>query len=125
MIIGIGIDVVDIERFGAMITRTPGFLERVLTPEEITTANGNRRSDASLAARFAAKEAISKALGAPPGLEWHDCAIHSALSGQPVVEMTGTVQANAFNQGVSHVHLSLSHDGGIATAYAIAEGRGR
>lgn len=125
MIIGIGVDVVEIARFAAMIERTPGLVNRVLTDEEIALPSGDRRPVASLAARFAAKEAVSKALGAPAGLSWHDCIIGTEESGQPTVKMIGSVQSYAFTIGISHVHLSLSHDGGIAVAYAVAEGRGR
>ncbi len=74
-VIGVGIDVCDIERFGVSLERTPGLRERLFTPDEAT------RPLASLAARFAAKEALAKALGAPVGMSWHDAEIsgrHSA-----------------------------------------------
>jgi holo-[acyl-carrier protein] synthase len=113
---GVGFDVVDIERLGASIDRTPGLAERLFTPLERT------RSLASLAARFAAKEALAKALGAPGHMHWHDAEVVSESSGRPLFELRGTVLARASDLGATSVHLSLSHDAGIASAVVIAEG---
>jgi holo-[acyl-carrier protein] synthase len=115
-IVGVGIDVVDLERFGESLKRTPGLRERLFTPGEAT------RPLASLAARFAAKEAVAKALGAPGGLLWHDAEVVSEESGRPVLTMRGTVLARADELGVISVHLSLSHDAGIASAVVVLEG---
>jgi holo-[acyl-carrier protein] synthase len=114
-VIGVGIDVVDIDRFVASLERTPGLRVKLFTPAEAA------RPPASLAARFAAKEAIAKALGAPAGLAWHDAEVTSAESGRPHFELRGTVAAAAAAQGVATVHLSLSHDAGIASAVVILE----
>jgi holo-[acyl-carrier protein] synthase len=76
----------------------------------------------SLAARFAAKEAIAKALGAPKGMGWHDAEIVPEESGRPVFEIRGSVLEVADSLGVSVVHVSLSHDGGLAAAYVVLEG---
>jgi holo-[acyl-carrier protein] synthase len=76
---------------------------------------------ASLAARFAAKEALAKALGAPGNLSWHDAEVVSENSGRPVFRMRGTVAARAELLGAVHVHLSLSHDAGIASAVVVLE----
>jgi holo-[acyl-carrier protein] synthase len=116
MIIGVGIDVVDIERFGASLERTSGLRERLFTPAEAD------RMLASLAARFAAKEALAKALGAPVGLAWHDAEVVSEDTGRPVLDIRGTVAARAEALGVQHLHLSLSHDAGIASAVVVLEG---
>jgi len=116
MILGVGIDVVDVERFMATLERAPGLLQRLFTPPERDLPN------ASLAARFAAKEAIAKALGAPGGLRWHDATVHRTAGGPPRVELRGTVQEAAAARGIRSWHLSLSHDAGIASAVAIAEG---
>lgn len=67
MIIGVGIDVAEIERFAASVQRTPALLDRLFVPAELVTPSGDRRGPASLAARFAAKEAVAKALGAAGG----------------------------------------------------------
>ncbi len=115
MIIGVGIDVVDIERFGESLTRTPGLSARLFTPAEAS------RPLASLAARFAAKEALAKALGAPVGLHWHDAEVVSEASGRPLMEMRGSVLARASELGVVSVHVSLSHDAGIASAVVVLE----
>jgi len=115
-IIGVGIDVVDIERFGLSLTRTPGLAERLFTPLE------RERSLASLAARFAAKEAVAKALGAPGDMHWHDAEVVSEASGRPLLELRGTVLARADQLGATSVHLSLSHDAGIASAVVVLEG---
>ena len=114
-VIGVGIDVVDLERFAESLARTPGLSERLFTPGEET------RGMASLAARFAAKEALAKALGAPGNLAWHDAEVVSEDSGRPVFLMRGTVAARAEELGAAHVHLSLSHDAGIASAVVVLE----
>jgi holo-[acyl-carrier protein] synthase len=115
-VIGVGIDVVEIDRFEASLQRTPGLRERLFTPTEAS------HPPASLAARFAAKEAIAKALGAPVGMAWHDAEVVSEDSGRPLLELRGTVRARADALGVTSVHLSLSHDAGIASAVVILEG---
>lgn len=115
MIIGIGIDVCDIARFERVLARTPSLRERLFTPPE------RELLGSSLAARFAAKEAIAKALGATPGLNWQDATVHRVDHGAPRLEITGTVAARAAQLGITRWHLSLSHDGGIASAIAIGE----
>jgi holo-[acyl-carrier protein] synthase len=114
-VIGVGIDVCAIERFGESLARTPALRERLFTPAEAT------RPLASLAARFAAKEALAKALGAPGGLAWHDAEVVSEESGRPRLEVRGTVRARADALGVRHLHVSLSHDAGIASAVVVLE----
>ena len=115
MIVGVGIDVVDIARFTARLEATPRLGERLFTPEEL----GLR--PASMAARFAAKEALAKALGAPVGLRWTDATVVRAEGGRPHLRVTGTVRARADELGVTALHLSLSHDAGIASAVVVAE----
>jgi len=121
VIVAVGIDVVLVERFIAALERTPLLAERLFTEAERITASGNPRSPDSLAARFAAKEAVAKALGAPTGLSWHDCEIVSDPDGRPWLTVSGTVAAAAAERGVTRWHLSLSHDGGIASAMVVAE----
>ena len=116
VILGVGIDVVDVARFIATLERTPRLREKLFTALE------RDLPDASLAARFAAKEAIAKALGAPGGMRWHDATVRRVPGGAPVVELRGTVAAQADRLGVRTWHLSISHDAGIASAFAIAEG---
>jgi holo-[acyl-carrier protein] synthase len=116
MIVGVGIDVVDVERFVATLERTPRLREKLFTEVE------RDLPASSLAARFAAKEAIAKALGAPGTMHWHDATVHRVVGGPPQVELRGTVQARADELGVKHWHLSISHDAGIASAMVVAEG---
>ncbi|MET9919749.1 holo-ACP synthase [Streptomyces sp. NPDC059605] len=122
MIIGVGIDVAEIERFDAALRRTPQMAERLFVESELLLPSGDRRGIASLAARFAAKEALAKALGAPGGLLWTDAEVYVEDSGQPRLRVSGTVAARAAELGVRHWHVSLSHDAGVASAVVIAEG---
>ena len=116
MIIGIGIDVVDVARFARQLERAPALRERLFTPPE------RGLPIASLAARFAAKEAVAKALGAPVGLRWQDVTVVRPDGQQPTLAVTGTVAGRAAELGVTRWHLSLSHDAGIASAMVVAEG---
>jgi holo-[acyl-carrier protein] synthase len=121
VIVSVGIDVVLVERFGKALERTPLLIDRLFTTAERVTTSGNPRSAESLAARFAAKEAVAKALGAPGGLHWHDCEIVTDPDGRPWLTVSGTVAQAAAERGISRWHLSLSHDGGIASAMVVAE----
>jgi holo-[acyl-carrier protein] synthase len=112
MIDGIGIDVVDIERFKESIDRTPGLREKLFTPAEAS------KPAASLAARFAAKEALYKALSPSHGLAWHEAEVINLESGKPAFLFRGAI-ADLIDG--AQVHLSLSHDGGIASAMVILE----
>lgn len=115
MIVGVGIDVVDLQRFAAVVARTPGVLRRVFTVAE------RERPVASLAARFAAKEALAKSLGAPAGLAWQDAEVVGGAGSRPQLRVTGSVAAAAARHGVRRWHLSLSHDGAVAVAVVVAE----
>lgn len=115
MIVGVGIDVVDVGRFLATLERAPGLRQRLFTPAE------RDLPPASLAARFAAKEAIAKAMGAPGGMNWQDATVHRIAGGPPQVELRGTVAAAAAALGITTWHLSISHDAGIASAMALAQ----
>ncbi len=112
MIDGIGIDVVDIERFKSSLDRTPGLIEKLFTENERT------KPISSLAARFAAKEALAKALSVGKGLPWHDAEILNLDNGKPVFLFRGEI-AEIIDG--ADVHLSLSHDAGIASAMVIVE----
>lgn len=114
-VVGVGIDVVDVARFEASLERTPALRAKLFTPAEAV------RPTASLAARFAAKEAMAKALGAPGGMAWHDCEVVSEDSGRPTLVVRGTVKAEADARGVRHLHLSLTHDAGVASAVVVLE----
>jgi holo-[acyl-carrier protein] synthase len=122
VIVGVGIDVVPVARFAAALQRTPDMAQRLFTAGERTTDSGGVRSAESLAARFAAKEALAKALGAPGGMQWVDAEVVTDSAGRPSLVVRGTVAARAAQLGVTRWHVSLSHDGGIASATVIAEG---
>lgn len=115
MIVGVGVDVVQVSRFGEQLRRTPALRQRLFVPAEQEL--GLR----SLAARFAAKEAVAKALGAPAGMAWHDCEVVLDAAGAPQIQVQGTVERVAADRGVRRWHLSISHDGDIATAMVVAE----
>jgi holo-[acyl-carrier protein] synthase len=121
MIVGVGIDVVPVERFAAALERTPSMASRLFTADELVTQHGEPRTAESLAARFAAKEALAKALGANGGMHWTDAEVRTDDAGRPFLVVTGTVEARAQSLGVTRWHVSLSHDGGIASATVIAE----
>ena len=112
MIDGVGIDVVGIARFAEALERTTGLKERLFTVAEQT------KPIASLAARFAAKEALAKALSAGTGLPWHDAEVINLESGKPAFLFRGEI---ADLVDGANVHLSLSHDAGIASAFVIVE----
>jgi holo-[acyl-carrier protein] synthase len=116
MIVGLGVDIVDVDRFQASLLRTPGLADRLFTPAERAAGRSER-----LAARFAAKEALAKALGAPAGLSWHDACVETAEDGAPHLQLRGTVAEAAIRRGASSWQVSLSHDGGMAIAVVILE----
>ena len=115
-VVGVGVDVCDIARFEQALARTPSLAAKLFVGGEVGLPVE------SLAARFAAKEAVAKALGAPGGMDWHDCEVVVLPSGRPTLELRGTVLAVAEGLGVRTAHVSLSHDAGIATAYVLLEG---
>lgn len=115
MIVGIGVDVVDLARFERAVSRTPALRTRLFTPAE---RNLPLRS---LAGRFAAKEALIKALGDSTGVTWQDMEVVSDGQRNPSFVLHNAVADVAQARGITSIHLSMSHDGGIAIAYVIAE----
>jgi len=115
MIVGIGTDLVVIERFQAMLARRSGLAERLLTAAE------RELSIESQAARFSAKEALAKALGSPGGMRWLDCEVVKNADGAPSFRAYGSVAARIEALGIETIHLTISHDGGFATAMVVCE----
>ncbi len=116
MILGIGVDLVDVARFETAIENTPKLKDRLFTDGE-KSLNGY-----SLAARFAAKEALMKAVGKAQGLSFQEVEITKDEFGKPGFELSGQSKTTVSEKGIANLHLSLSHDGGMAVAYVIAEG---
>jgi holo-[acyl-carrier protein] synthase len=121
VIVGVGVDIVDVDRFAAVLRRTPRVRERLFTPRERARPDGTMLDVRSLAARFASKEAVAKALGVPSGMAWHDCEVLADVSGRPRLALTWTVAAAAAALGAVAWPLSISHDAGLAVAYVVAE----
>lgn len=114
MIVGIGLDVTQVSRFTQAASRD-GLITRIFTEAERDT------SLQRMAGRFAAKEALAKALGAPNGLVWTDVEVRKDVSGKPYFVCTGTVAARVAELGIAHLHLSITHDAGIAAAVVVCE----
>ena len=111
-IVGIGVDVVDLARFAQTLERTPSVRERLFTPAERPLPTE------SLAARFAAQEALMKALRVPVALPWHEIEVTTDDVGAPGFALTGEA---AERVGGAVTHLSLSHDTSVATAFVVVE----
>ena len=115
MIVGIGVDVVDLARFERAVDRTPALRERLFTPAE------RQLPLRSLAGRFAAKEALIKAIGDSTSVTWQDMEIVSDGERNPGFVLHGAVERIVAERGITTVHVSMSHDAGVAIAYVIAE----
>jgi holo-[acyl-carrier protein] synthase len=125
MILGTGIDLVEVARIESAHTRFgERFLSRILKPDEIAYCMAQKRPGPFLAARFAAKEAISKAFGTGIGaqLGWLDMEVRRKESGEPYVILHDKGLTLMENRKATRVHLSLSHTENHATAIAILEG---
>jgi holo-[acyl-carrier protein] synthase len=121
MIIGVGVDIIDVERIQAALSHArtgERFRARVFTGEEIAYCGRRRNAAESFAARFAAKEAMMKALG--HAYAWREIEVFRA-NGRPTLRLHGRAQERAVQLGVGYIHLSLSHTATLAIAYVIAE----
>ncbi|MCW2829766.1 MAG: holo-ACP synthase [Aeromicrobium sp.] len=114
-ILGVGVDVVDIARFAATLERTPTMRTRLFTPSEVGLPLE------SLAGRFAAKEALAKAMRAPAGLSWQDFEVVNDSRGAPKFVLHGAAPERVKAMGIVTVHLSISHDTTVATAFVVTE----
>ncbi|GAA2243347.1 holo-ACP synthase [Rarobacter faecitabidus] len=117
MIIGIGTDIVDEVRLGRALARAPRLRSRIFTEDESSLPLR------SLAGRFAAKEAVAKALGSPGDLSWLDVEVVANDAGAPSLVITGRCAERAKALGIAGWHVSISHDAGVAVAFVIAEAR--
>jgi holo-[acyl-carrier protein] synthase len=122
-VIGVGIDAVDVDRFRRTLTRTPRLADRLFTAEERAYAARSRDPTERLAARFAAKEAVMKALGVGLGaFAFNDVEVERAASGAPSLVLRGSAGALATDRGVREWKVSLSHTAHVAEAVVIALG---
>lgn len=126
MALSVGVDLIELDRVERAVTRHGDrFLQRVYTPREIAHY---RHRLPELAARFAAKEAVSKALGvglrhlSPHGIGWKDVEVLSDPRGKPVLRLFGRARQLADEQGLDEWSISLSHDRGRAVAFVVATG---
>lgn len=120
--IGIGVDVVEIERFRTSLRRTPSMRTRLFVEAELADLADRADPVPGLAARFAAREAVMKSLGVGLGaFGFHDAWVERAASGAPSLVLTGRAAELADEAGVTRWHLSLSHVDLVAVAYVLAE----
>jgi holo-[acyl-carrier protein] synthase len=116
----IGTDIVAVDRVGRLLAEQPDVVEQVFTAREIAYCAGRRRRIEHLAARFAAKEAVLKALGTGlgPRMSWTDVEVVNRRDGRPEVRLRREVQAAARRRGMRQIEISLSHTPSLAVAYA-------
>jgi holo-[acyl-carrier protein] synthase len=124
MIVGLGVDITEVDRIEAAITRHGRpFLDRVFTPAEITYCQKHRNHAERFAGRFAAKEAAMKALGTGwrRGVRWVDIEVVREPSGKPTLKLSGESREIAARLGVTHIALTITHSGNTALAQVIFE----
>lgn len=123
MVFGIGIDLVEVDRFRAVILRRgERFLKRVFTQGEMDHCLAKRVGEhVHLAARFAAKEALFKALGSGwgEGVSWHDAEVRIEPSGKPIMVVSGRAKALMEGMGAKAALLSISHSGSLAVSQVV------
>lgn len=125
MIVGLGVDIVEIERMAAALERRPRMKERLFSAEERKYCDARGRPEVHYALRFAAKEAVLKALGTGfSGMQFKDVEVVREASGRPVPHLSGRAAERAAELGVIEMHLSLSftHSTAVASAVALTEG---
>lgn len=120
-VIGVGIDLVDVERLARVLERRPGMLDRLFTAAEQSTASSGGRRIERLAARFAAKEALMKALGVGlGGFRLADCEVVNDPSGRPSLVLHDSALDAAARAGVDRLDVSLTHTSTMASAVVLA-----
>jgi holo-[acyl-carrier protein] synthase len=124
-VIGIGTDIVECLRIAQMIDRHGElFLARVYTPHEIEYCSSRKAATQHYAGRWAAKEAVLKALGTgwARGISWRDIEVRNELGGKPSIALSGGAQEAGQRLGIEEMLISISHCRSHATAYALALG---
>lgn len=125
MIIGIGADIVNIQRIEKAVERHGEmFIDKVFTEEEASAFKAEKLTSARVASSFAAKEAVLKALGTgmSNGIGFRDVEVKREKGESPEIKLYGKAKELAESLGVKKIHLTLSHDGGIAAAFTLFEG---
>jgi holo-[acyl-carrier protein] synthase len=118
---GLGIDAVDIERFRSLLERRPQLRQRLFTPAELDSLADKNDDAASLAARFAVREATMKAMGVGLGaFDFHDVSVAKADTGAPHLVITGRAHALATSHGIAGWHVSITHTDSVAMAVVAA-----
>jgi holo-[acyl-carrier protein] synthase len=124
VIVGLGLDIAEIDRIAAAITRhgTP-FIERLFTPGEVSYCESHKNRYERYAARFAVKEAAMKALGTGwrHGVRWRDFEVTRERGGKPGLRLEGVARAFADRLGVKQISVSITHSGNLALAQVIFE----
>ena len=125
MIVGLGLDLVEIGRIARILDGPPAlgerFLARCFTPAERAFCDARHDQASRYAARFAAKEAAVKALGAPRGVSWQDLEVTRAEGRAPTLAISAKAAAAGKRLGVTRIHLTLTHDAGVAVAVVVLE----
>ena len=119
-ILGIGVDLVEVERVHRMMGRHPTFVDRVFTAPEIAYCRRQATPAECFAARWAAREAARKALGGVRGMRWHDVRVERAESGAPRLAVQGASLARMEALGVTEVLVALTHERRMAAAFCLA-----
>ena len=119
-ILGLGVDLCEIARMERALGRHPTMRDRVFTPEEIAYCDSKARPAESYAGRFAAREAVIKALGGYRGRGWQDISVTRSPSGAPTIRLDGNAKRRADALGVSDVLISFTHEKTNAIAFAVA-----
>ena len=125
MIVGIGVDIMEPERIAGMIERHgERFLDRTFTPDEIAYCKDRKRAVEHVAARWAAKEAVAKALGTgfDRSVQWKDVEVVKEVAGAVAVRLHGKAETIADRLNVTRIHLSLTHTEALAVAMVVVEG---
>src|SRR5437667_12100691 len=116
-IVGIGVDLVDVERVKRLLSRRKTFVGRVFTTEEISYCERQASPAECYAARWAAREACRKALRGIRGMRWHEVRVDRASSGAPSIVLSGASRSRAESLGVSEVLVALTHERRMAAAF--------
>jgi holo-[acyl-carrier protein] synthase len=125
-VLGAGVDLCEVDRMRRVLARTPGFAARVFTDDEQAYCRARRDPAERFAARFAAKEAVLKAMGVGLGAcAFRDIEVVRAESGAPSLALHGAAAELAAARGIARWHMSLSHTSMVAEALVIAVGEGR